>query len=130
MRSKSRFTTLVLLETRESYSEIRARSLCTLRCHRRQEPTTFATKGALLLSGTGLPLAESHQLPWRAHSITSRASCLVLVRLAHDRRFVGAILFLLVFVLFLFIRISGRDRVAHDCEGAPVDPAGKLLRDV
>ena len=34
---------------------------------------------------------------------------LVFVRLAHDRRFVGAVLFVLV--LFVFIRISGRHRV-------------------
>src|SRR6266446_4735147 len=38
MRSKSRFTTLVLLETRESYLQIRVQSLCTLRCHCRQGP--------------------------------------------------------------------------------------------
>jgi hypothetical protein len=36
MRSKSRFTTLVLLETRESYLQIRVKSLCTLRGHCRQ----------------------------------------------------------------------------------------------
>src|ERR1700730_9305057 len=43
---------------------------------------------------------------------------LVFVRLAHDRRFVGAVLFLFVLVLFVFIlvllRISGRNRAAHD----------------
>src|SRR5258707_9572556 len=51
------------------------------------------------------------------------------VRLAHDRRFVGAVLFL--FVLSVFIRISGRHRVAHDHEGTPVDqPGGKFLGDV
>src|SRR5229473_5475992 len=38
MRSKSRFTTLVLLETRESYLQIRVQSLCTLRGHCRQGP--------------------------------------------------------------------------------------------
>src|ERR1700686_2066290 len=38
MRSKSRFTTLVLLETRESYLQIRVQSLCTLRGHCRQAP--------------------------------------------------------------------------------------------
>src|SRR5260221_13644645 len=38
MRSKSRFTTLVLLETRESYLQIRVQSLCTLRGHYRQGP--------------------------------------------------------------------------------------------
>jgi hypothetical protein len=47
-----------------------------------------------------------------------RAAPLVFVRLAHDRRFAGAILFL--FVLFVFFRISGRHPVAHDHEGTPV----------
>src|SRR5467141_3285893 len=56
---------------------------------------------------------------------------LVFVRLAHDRRFVGAVLFLFVLVLFVLIRISGRHRVAHDHEGTPVDqPGGKFLGDV
>ena len=44
---------------------------------------------------------------------------LVFVRLAHDRRLVAAVLFVLflfVLVLFVFIRISGRHRVAHDHE--------------
>src|SRR4030088_803754 len=54
---------------------------------------------------------------------------LVFVRLAHDRRFVGAVLFL--FLRFVFIRISGRHCVAHDHEGTPVDqPGGKFLGDV
>src|SRR5258708_35928414 len=56
---------------------------------------------------------------------------LVFVRLAHDRRLVAAVLFVLflfVLVLFVFIRISGRHRVAHDHEGTPVDqPGGKFL---
>jgi hypothetical protein len=44
-----------------------------------------------------------------AHSFDHlNTSCLVLVRLAHDQRFVGAVLFLLVLVLFVFIRISER----------------------
>jgi len=51
---------------------------------------------------------------------------LVFVRLAHDQRFVGAVL-LFVLVLFVFIRISGRHRVAHDHEGTPV---GQPLGDV
>jgi hypothetical protein len=63
-----------------------------------------------------------------------KASCaLVFVRLAHDRRFVGSLLFVFVFVLvlFVFIRISGRHRVAHDHERTPVDqPGGKFLGDV
>src|SRR5450631_1269786 len=42
MRSKSRFTTLVLLETRESYLQIRVQSLCTLRGHCRQGHATFS----------------------------------------------------------------------------------------
>src|SRR5205807_7350181 len=60
---------------------------------------------------------------------------LVFVRLARDRRFVGAacflFLFLFVLVLFVFLRISGRHRVAHDHEGTPVNqPGGKFLGDV
>src|SRR5260370_1592584 len=42
MRSKSRFMTLVLLETRESYLQIRVQSLCTLRGHCRQGHATFS----------------------------------------------------------------------------------------
>src|ERR1700732_4309912 len=54
---------------------------------------------------------------------------LIFVRLAHDRRFVG--LFLFVLVLIVFIRISGRHRVAHDHEGTPVNqPGGRFLGDV
>jgi hypothetical protein len=65
---------------------------------------------------------------------------LVFVRLAHDRRFVGVVLFFLiviflivifVIVIFVFIRISRRHRVAHDHEGTPVDqPVGKFVGDV
>src|SRR5271167_4590367 len=65
MRSKLRFTTLVLLETRESYLQIRVQSLCRLRGHCRQGYATFATKRALPLTRTGLPPAGSHQLAWR-----------------------------------------------------------------
>jgi hypothetical protein len=58
---------------------------------------------------------------------------LVFVRLTHDRRFVVVILFLfvVVFVVFVvFIRVSGRHRVAHDHEGTPVDRlGGKFLGD-
>src|SRR5258707_2596862 len=67
---------------------------------------------------------------WTKRSIVH---ALVFVRLAHDRRFVGAVLFLFVFalVLFVLIRISGRHCVAHDHEGTPVDqPGGKFLGDV
>src|SRR3982074_2045360 len=63
----------------------------------------------------------------------SKSISLVFVRLAHDRRFVGAVVFLFLFVLVLFVfsRISGRHRVAHDHEGTPVDqPGGKFLGDV
>src|ERR1700738_5706229 len=67
-----------------------------------------------------------------------RTSCsivrsLVFVRLAHDRRFVGAVLFLFLFLFlrFVFIRMSGRHCVAYDHEGTPVDqPGGKFLGDV
>ena len=53
---------------------------------------------------------------------------LVFVRLAHDRRFVGVLfLFILVLFVLVFIRISGRRRVAHDHEGTPV---GQPLGDV
>src|SRR3984893_1433047 len=60
---------------------------------------------------------------WTKRSIVH---ALAFVRLAHDRRFIGTVLVL--FVLFVFIRISGRQRVAHDHEGTPVDqPGGKCL---
>src|SRR4051812_4860830 len=65
-----------------------------------------------------------------------RYSALVFVRLAHDRRLVAAVLFVLFLFLFLlllvlFIGISGRHRAAHDHEGTPVDqPGGKFLGDV
>jgi hypothetical protein len=49
------------------------------------------------------------------------ASCLLFVRLAYDRRFLGAVLFVFVVCLFVLIRISRRHRVADDYEGAPVD---------
>src|ERR1700738_2570290 len=65
---------------------------------------------------------------WTKRSIVH---ALVFVRLAHDRRFVGAVLFLFVLVRFVFIRISGRHCVAHDHEGTPVDqPGGEFLGDV
>jgi hypothetical protein len=56
---------------------------------------------------------------------------LVFVRLAHDRRFVGAVLLLFVLFALVFIRmISGRHRVARDHEWTPVDqPSGKFLGD-
>src|SRR4051794_40471128 len=41
------------------------------------------------------------------------------------------VVFLFVLVLFVFIRIPGRHRVAHDHERTPVDqPSGKVLGDV
>src|SRR6195256_7102456 len=71
---------------------------------------------------------------WTKRSIVHS---LVFVRLAHDRRFLGAVLFLFLFlflfvlVRFVFIRISGRHCVAHDHEGTPVDQSGgKFLGDV
>src|SRR6202158_1868351 len=61
----------------------------------------------------------------------SIAHSLVFVRLAHDRRFVGAVLVLFRSLRFVFIRISGRHCVAHDHEGTPVDqPREKFLGDV
>src|SRR6266849_10689668 len=62
MRSKSRFTTLVLLETRDPCA-------IALYASRPLSPgahATFATKRALTLTRTGLPPAGSHQLAWRA----------------------------------------------------------------
>src|ERR1700675_2134801 len=53
---------------------------------------------------------------------TGSETRLIFVRLAHDRRFVGGVLFVLV--LIVFIRISGRHRVAHDHEGTPVNQSG------
>jgi hypothetical protein len=64
----------------------------------------------------------------KRHSLESRKA-----RLAHDRRFVGAVLLFVVFlfVLVVFIRISGLHRVAHDHEATPIDqPSGKVLGDV
>jgi hypothetical protein len=53
---------------------------------------------------------------------------LIFVRLAHDRRFVIALLFFVV--LFIFIFISGRHSVADDQDGTFVDQTGaKLLGD-
>src|SRR5882757_6827481 len=46
------------------------------------------------------------------------SASLIFVRLTHDRRFVGTVFVL--FVLFVFIRISGRHCVTHDREGIPV----------
>ena len=53
----------------------------------------------------------------------SASDYLIFVRLAHDRRLV-LVVFLLVLVLFVFIRISGRHRVACDHDGTPVDQIG------
>jgi hypothetical protein len=67
----------------------------------------------------------------QGYAQSQKHHALVFVRLAHDRRFVGAVLFLFVLVLFVFIRISGRHRVAHDHQGTSVDqPGGKFLGDV
>src|SRR6516162_3384279 len=67
MRSKSRFTTLALLETRKSYLEIGARLLCTLRCHCRQG-VMLATKQALPLSGTVFHWPNRTKLALRTRS--------------------------------------------------------------
>jgi integrase len=59
---------------------------------------------------------------WSSKTKRSIVHALVFVRLAHDRRFLGAVLFVLV--LFVFMRISGRHGVSHDHEGPPY---GKIL---
>jgi len=72
--------------------------------------------------------AASNGRPYR--DTPSNPHALVFVRLAHDRRFVGAVFpfFVRVLVLFVFIRISGRHCVAHDHEGSPVaQPGAKFL---
>src|SRR5450631_4525988 len=71
---------------------------------------------------------SSSRLPLRATGLN--AFCLVLVRLAHDRRFVGAVVFFVLVLFVLVFRISSRHRVAHDHEGTPVDLGGKFLGDV
>src|SRR6516164_4530915 len=127
MRSKSRFMILVLRETLEN--DI-------------QNPCAIAVDASWLLS----PEATKHLLPsgrypyaapfstgWIAPAFlahSSITSCLIFVRLAHDRRFVGVVLFLFVLIFVVFIRISGRRRVAHDHQGTPVDPGGKFVGDV
>jgi hypothetical protein len=86
----------------------------------RSSETIYVTIGEILRAfiRPNAPLAMSN--PKKHHA-------LVFVRLAHDRRFVGAFLFILV--LFVFIRIS--HRVAHDHGGTPVDqPGGKFREDV
>src|SRR5712664_3413768 len=60
MRSKSRFTTLVLLETRESYLQIRVQSLCTLRGHCRQGPRNIRYKAG------GTPYSDRSSTGWIA----------------------------------------------------------------
>ena len=62
-------------------------------------PATFATKQAFPLLGPVFNRPNRTKLAWRSLDHL-KASCLVLVRLAHNRRFVGAVL-----VLFVFIRI-------------------------
>ena len=61
-------------------------------------------------------------LLWRMSPLVAAAAD---VRLADDRRFVGAVLFLFFFfVVLVVIRISGRHRVANAYEGAPVNQPG------
>src|SRR6516164_4872848 len=130
MRSKSRFMTLVLCENLENDIQ----NPCAIAVDASRPLSPEATKH-LLPSGRS-PYADPFSTGWIAPSLPGalvhylKASCLVFVRLAHDRRFVGAVFFLLVLVLFVFIRISGRHRVAHDRKGAPVDPGGKFLGEV
>jgi hypothetical protein len=50
-----------------------------------------------------------------------RPFALVLVRLAHDRRFVVAILFFVLFIIFVVVRIARRHRISHHCEEWPAD---------
>src|SRR5712664_2850625 len=78
MRSKSRFTTLVLLETRERYLQIRVQSLFAATVARGH--ATFATKRRYPFTRNGLPPAGSHQLAWR----TAITGC------ANSRRQFGA----------------------------------------
>src|SRR4029077_10570311 len=68
----------------------------------------------------------------RYYTPTASYRLFVFVRLAHDRRLGGVVLFLYcLLVLVVFIRISGRHRVAHDHEETPVDQlCGKFLGDV
>src|SRR5262249_36602573 len=62
--------------------------------------------------------------------IAGRAT-LVFVRLPHDRRINGGVLFFLLLVFFLpFLRISRWHHVANGREGAPVYPSGNLLGDM
>src|ERR1700674_4381540 len=69
MRSKSRFTSLVLLETRD---------LCAIALYASRPLSPGATQhllpsvGRLPLTRTGLPPAGSHQLAWRTHSSRGR----------------------------------------------------------
>src|ERR1700730_5583211 len=65
MRSKSRFTTLVLLETRESYLQIRVQSLCTLRGHCRQGPRNIRYQAGATARESTAPSAKRPALPER-----------------------------------------------------------------
>src|SRR5215475_12369540 len=125
MRLKSRFTTLVLLKTRESYlRSVCDRSVCFV---------AAVARGHATFASGRYPLLGPASTGWIAAACLAcdhpKTSGLVFVRLAHDRRFVGAVLFLFVLVFFVFIRIAGRHRIAHDREGTPVDPVGKFLED-
>ena len=72
------------------------------------------------------PFASSHAQNGRGipgpNGQPTEIPYLVFVRLAHDWRFVGAVLFVFFLVLFVFIRISGRRRVAHDHEELGLQP--------
>src|SRR5215204_1456271 len=98
----------------------------------RSAETICVITGEILLAFTPTECANYFRNSRYAQSQKHHA--LVFVRLAHDRRLVAAVLFVLflfLFVLFVFIRISGRYRIARDHEGTPVDqPAENFLGDV
>jgi hypothetical protein len=69
--------------------------------------------------------------PSRAQEAVSHGSAaLVIVRLSHDRRFVGAVLFFFVVVVIfvLFIRIPGRHPNRRAC--TPLRRSGNFLGDL
>ena len=74
---------------------------------------------------------QRHPPPGATLAAFACRNALVFVRLAHDRRFVGGVVLFVVVFVFIFIRISGRHRVAHDHEGTSADQlGGKFLGDV
>jgi hypothetical protein len=57
-------------------------------------------------------------------------AALLIVWLPHDRRFIGAVLFFVLFVFVLFIRVAGRHHAANGREGTLGYPRGSFLGDV